>query len=56
MLKEFHLQLQQEMQAEEQNDEDEDYYSGFIDEINMDILEGILARMPRLTALKFAQG
>ena len=60
MMREFHQQLQQEIQAEDQSEEDgteeEDYFSGYIDDINMDILEDILARMPRLTTLKFAQG
>ncbi len=62
MLTEFHQQLQQEMATAAEQDgeaaaeEGEDYFAGFIDKINVKVFEGVLALMPRLTALKLAQG
>lgn len=59
MLKELREQIEQQIKNDDEIDtsEDEaDFYSGYIDCINMSMLESILARMPRLTTLKFAQG
>lgn len=56
MLKELQEQLEQQMAHDGQESADEDFYAGYIDYINMNMLESILRKMPRLTTLKYAQG
>lgn len=50
------LQFDTPSDSDEHKDENEDFFSGYIDEINMDILESILIKMPKLTTLMYGQG
>ena len=56
MMEEFHKQLQHEIEKDDEQNKQDEFYDGYIDDINMDALENILRKMPKLNALKFAQG
>lgn len=53
---ELREQLEQQMNHGRQSAEPNDFYEGYIDDINTEVFESILAKLPRLTTLKFAQG